>query len=296
MSFEYKRSSFYVPGLSQNAVIKLIIACGVAFVMLGVVQAIMLIIGFPRENYENYFVGNVALPALAQYKTKFWTPLLYYWFNRGFWNLVTDMVWLYFFGSLVQMLIGYKQVIPIFIYSGIFGGIVCLLSQFIPGVYMYGNYMGPVAGLTGLASASITLSPKYRVFFTDRFSVPLLVMAGIFAFLMLLHTGFQLPLVLLMAGGALGGFLYIRLLQKGYKPGEWPYTIFAKIEALVTPNESAIRQKKRGRVIKLSQRSPQKDKQSRVDEILDKINQKGYTSLTEQEKEILMRAGQDNDN
>jgi hypothetical protein len=31
--------------------------------------------------------------------------------------------------------------------------------------------------------------------------------------------------------------------------------------------------------------------QHRIDEILDKINQKGYNSLTKEEKEMLLRAG-----
>jgi len=31
-----------------------------------------------------------------------------------------------------------------------------------------------------------------------------------------------------------------------------------------------------------------------VDEILDKINQKGYNSLTAEEKDILLRASKDN--
>ena len=33
--------------------------------------------------------------------------------------------------------------------------------------------------------------------------------------------------------------------------------------------------------------------QSRIDEILDKINQKGYNSLSKEEKEALLRAGKD---
>ena len=35
--------------------------------------------------------------------------------------------------------------------------------------------------------------------------------------------------------------------------------------------------------------------QKRIDDILDKINQKGYRSLSEEEKEILKRAAQNED-
>ena len=111
---------------------------------------------------------------------------------------------------------------------------------------------------------------------------------------MVLGSGFFLPVIFMLAGGALMGFTYIRLLRAGYRPGEWMYRLTAKAESLVTPNEYAIQQKRnRGRG-NASRYEPQNGiTQNRIDDILDKINQKGYNSLSSEEKDILMRAGKE---
>jgi hypothetical protein len=137
-----------------------------------------------------------------------------------------------------------------------------------------------------MAAAAVTLTPQYRFYLTETFSIPLLVVAGIFAALTLLSSGFYLPVILLLIAGGLTGYGYIRLLKAGYRPGDWMYQLTGRIAQTVTPDEYA------------NGKKPNKNKQSRsindrVDDILDKINQKGYNSLTSEEKEILLRAGKE---
>ena len=82
----------------------------------------------------------------------------------------------------------------------------------------------------------------------------------------------------------------------GYKPGSWPYDLFDKLDTAFSPNEQKIRaknSKKRNEVINRIQ--SHHTTQSRIDNILDKINTQGYNSLTKEEREILMNAGKDSD-
>jgi hypothetical protein len=101
----------------------------------------------------------------------------------------------------------------------------------------------------------------------------------------------------MLLGGGFTGFGYIKLLQSGYRPGIWMYQFVAKVEGLVTPNENSMNNKmksKRNAILsKEFNAGTQQLSQKRVDDILDKINQKGYGSLSEQEKEILKRAAQE---
>jgi membrane associated rhomboid family serine protease len=296
-----RRSSLsYIPGLSNNAVLQIIIFSAVAYVVFGLIWAVIRIV-YPDDHFFYfYFVPQLGLPPVSMFPAHCWTLLTYGWFlyPGKFWELASNMLWLYCFGSVVQMLIGHRQVIPLYIYSLFFGGLVFVASSLVPGLAPFpgGYFLGPAAGLMGMSAASITISPRYRFFFTETFSLPLAVIVGAFAILSILGTGFYFPSVMLLLGGSGAGFAYVRLLQAGYKPGNWMYGLTEGIEGLVTPSPrkgQSIPLGRRDAVLKKTLRGNDTTvSSSRIDDILDKINQKGYNSLTDEEKETLKRAGQ----
>ncbi|MGN6567891.1 MAG: rhomboid family intramembrane serine protease [Flavipsychrobacter sp.] len=294
-----KRSFFsYIPGYHKNAILQVIIVFSTAFVAFNFIRAIMLMIGLTEDQFVSDITAYVALPTVQALKGKVWVLLTYGLVDMGFFKVLTNMIWLYAFGNLVQNMVGYKQVWPIFLYSILAGGIFYELSQLIPGNAFAGIYYvyGCQAGIMGMAAAALTITPGYRFYLGDRFSIPIAVVVGIFAFLMLLNTGMHLPLILLLAGGSLMGFGYIRLLQNGYRPGAWMYNLMNSIESTVTPNEHTAwkkNSKKRADVLRKMYEPKQGITQKNIDEILDKINQRGYNSLTKEEKETLFRAGKD---
>ncbi len=307
MSTGRKRSALsYIPGLTNNAVLKLILFSAVLYVILALTWAVIMLVYQGMPIYEQYFLPNLALPALPGIKSHWWTIFTYGWFYNfpgGFWELVSNMLWLYCFGSVVQMLVGPKQVIPLYLYCLLVGAVFYLLSQVLPGELGKTPHtiglLGPRAGLIGLAAAAVTLTPQYRFYFTDTFSIPLLALAGVFAALMIIGSvshGVYLPIILMLVGSGLMGFGYIKLLKAGYRPGEWMYTVTGKIEGLVTPDEKAEwkrHNKKRNEVLNKMYEPKQGISQKRIDDILDKINQKGYNSLSAEEKDTLMRAGKE---
>lgn len=299
MSTSRKRSALsYIPGYANNAVLQLIIASGVAFVILGISWAIIKIIYQGSDLvFNEYFIANVALPALPLLKTHWWTIFTYGWFHfSGFFELLSNMLWLYCFGSVVQMLVGHKQVIPLYAYSLVVGGIFYLVSQLLPvSIPHTVGILGSRAGLMGMAAAAYALTPKYRFYLTETFSIPISVVAGVFTVLMIFGSGFYWPVILLLVGGAAMGFSYVLLLKAGYRPGEWMYSLTAKIEGLVTPNENAGKKNQSSRSNDGYNRYEPKNgiSQKRIDDILDKINQKGYNSLSAEEKDVLMRAGKE---
>lgn len=308
MKMAYKnRSSYSRPGYSENAVLQLLVAFGIAYVGYNFSQAIMWAAGGKNGNiqeintsFHNIFTNNLAMPAVQSYLPKAWTILTYGWFHNSFWQLFTNMIWLYCFGSIIQMLTSYKQVIPIFVYALICGGIFYQLSQFIPGdsFVAQGPVLGAQAGIIGLAAAAITFSPGYRFYFTEHFSVPLVVVVVIYSALAVMNTGLHGTQLMLLAGGAFAGFGYVKLLQNGYRPGAWPYHMFDKLNNIANPDEKAMRAKnnvRRNEVINRVQ-STRNITQKKIDDILDKINTQGYNSLTKEEKETLMKAGKDNHN
>ena len=296
----------YIPGLSENSVLKLIIFSAVVFVIFSLTWAVVALVwrDVATYNFSYYFIANVGLPQLSEFKNHWWTVFTYGWllnpqyFGQSFWELLSNMLWLYCFGSVVQMLVGHRQVIPLFIYSLVVGGVFYLIIQFLPGEFRNcpPQILGPRAGLIGLAAAAVTLTPKYQFYLTETFRVPILVVAGIFAALMILGSGFYVPVIFMLLGGAVAGFGYVKLLQAGYRPGHWMYSITGKVESLVTPDENALNKNKSARRYEIpspKQATRNGVSQKRIDDILDKINQKGYNSLSAEEKETLMRAGKE---
>ena len=289
----------YIPGLTNNAVLKLIIGLMLGYVLLSLIWGVMLLVYQDRGNFNIYFLPNLGLPVLSALKSHWWTLLTYGWLSYGsFWELVSNMLWLYCFGSVVQMMIGPKQVIPMFAYSLLAGGLFYTLTQFLPGglgkTPPVISLLGPRAGLIGLAAAAVTITPGYRFYITETFTIPLMLVAGIFGVLMLLGSGFYLPVILMLVAGGGSGFVYIRLLKAGYRPGQWIYNISDRVESLVTPSREVLNRKNSQTYTSYNKYEPKSGvSQQQIDIILDKINQKGYNSLTKEERQMLFRAGKE---
>lgn len=287
----------YVPGLKNNAVLQLIIFSVSSYLALAIAWAIIMIVDRGSDGvFHAYFLPGIALPPIELFSSHWWTIFTYGWFQmpNSFWEVFSSMLWLYCFGSLVQLLIGPKHVIPLFTYSLIFGGVAYLLVQFIPvsaGVLLP-VFIGSRAGIFGLAVAAITLSPGYRFYLTETFAIPLVIVFGIFAALLLFSSFYSLPVLMLVIGGGLTGFLYVRALKAGYHPADWVYRILAWIEGLVTPAAN-VGNRRKGYVSYSVHSGRSGASHNNIDDILDKINQKGYKSLSKEERDILLRAGKE---
>ena len=292
-----KSSQLRIPGFDQNAVLQLIVASGVGYVAYNLIWVIIKLAEPESMFFFTHIRPNVALPLVHDFLPKFWTVLTYGWTHNGFWELFSNMIWLYAFGSVVQMMVGYKQVIPLFIYALVAGGLFYEAAQLIPGNAFHGRavMVGAQGGVIALAVAALTIAPSYRFYFTPTFSVPLVVIACIFFALMVMNSNLEPAALMLLAGGALAGFGYIKLLQGGYKPGGWMYGIFDSLERSATPDERAQYKHsvRREKILKSLKNNPGGITQNRIDEILDKINQKGFDSLSKEERDILTRAGKE---
>lgn len=293
----YKRTTG-IPSFSKNGVLQLLAASGTTYIMYHMIRIVMLMLEMDMNDFVNNVEHNIGLPQVGMFLPKVWTVLTYGWVHNGFWELFSNMVWLYAFGSIVQMLIGYRQVIPMFLYCMLVGGVFYELAQLIPVETFKGRSVmfGAQAGVIGFAAASLTLSPDYRFHLTEHFSIPLVVIVVIFCVLAIINTNMQPAALFLLAGGAGMGFAYVKLLKVGFRPGGWFYDLFDMLGNSAEPNEfaSALKHSKKRKSAMHIKYKPQRGvSKDTIDEILDKINDKGYDSLTKEEKEALFKAGKE---
>jgi hypothetical protein len=148
-----------------------------------------------------------------------------------------------------------------------------------------------------VAVATTTLVPNYRFLRNIGGGIPIWVLTLVyilvdFAGIGTHHAAFNLAH---LAGG-FAGFLFIYLLRKDKDPSLWMNNLYDWFINLFNPNKKEFSPKEK-MFYKNEGRTPYKKSanltQQRVDEILDKINQKGYHFLTDEEKNILKRAAEE---
>lgn len=293
-----------IPAFEQNAVLKLIIASGIGFIAYHLTRVTMMVAEADPSLFGKYFTINTALPPVDMFLSKFWTLFTYGWIHDGFWVLFSNMIWLYAFGSVVQMLIGHRQLIPMFVYCLLVGGIFYEVGQLIPGSYFSGRtaMFGAQGGIVGLSVAALTLAPGYRFYLGETIRIPIWVVAVIFYVLQLMNANinFEGAPTFVLLGGAAMGYMYVVLLRSGYKPGDWIYDITDKVNSRFETDDRAYMNRsntRRNRTMSMYTPKPKQGiTQNNIDEILDKINQKGYDALSKEDKETLMKASGGKDN
>jgi hypothetical protein len=98
--------------------------------------------------------------------------------------------------------------------------------------------------------------------------------------------------------GGLAGALFVVMLRNDKDGSVWMNKLYNKFVNVFNPQKSRTKTSVKEKVFyNVGKRSPYSKTanitQQRVDEILDKISQKGFNFLTKEEKEILKRASED---
>jgi membrane associated rhomboid family serine protease len=224
-----------------------------------------------------------------------WTFLTYAFFHDGFWHLFFNMMVLNFSSTLFLTFFTPKQFLGLYILSAIFAGIA-----FVAGYYFL-NLSASIVGASAAIMAVLVAATTYH----PLMNVRLLLIGNV----KLWHITFVIILLDLMQfrlentgghishlSGALFGFIFIKLLENGIDLSKIVSRVldfFANIfsKSASTPFKKVHKNYSRP-VEKSGSRIITKDKsQQQIDEILDKISQSGYDSLTKEEKEFLFKAG-----
>lgn len=309
MSEAERYSNYKVPGKKfysgalESATASLITVNVIAFLLLLFLQVAFLFADLTLPEFYEKIFGWISLPGEAsKFLHRPWTIFTYMIADVGaeYWRLISNMVWLWVFGSLLQQFTGNSKVIPVFIYGGVLGGLIFLaICNINPTLQTYAsqlNLLGANAGVMAIAMAATTLEPKFRFFQQIRGGIPLWVFMIIYILVDIAGAGgFFNPFLFAHLGGALAGFLFVLCLKKDIDPGDWMAKLYYKATTALNPpsKESFSKEKV---FYKTGGRRPYNKTaivtQQRVDELLDKILQHGYSSLNKEEKDFLRKASE----
>ena len=231
-----------------------------------------------------------------------WTIFTYMFMHDEVFHLIGNLIWLWIFGYILQDLSGNKTIIPLFIYGGLCGGLLYLASMNIfPGLKgIEGKLVGASAGVMAIALATTLLAPNYRFFPMINGGIPLWVITVIFVIIdfAMIAKDFNTGGHIAHIGGAIFGLLFMWQMKKGRDWSAGMSNFFSWFSNLFTPTTKEVQKAGRDEIYyKSSGTQPYKKipnlTQKRIDAILDKIGEKGYHQLSDEEKQILKRAAED---
>lgn len=295
-----KRFAFLRP---DNAVMALFTINAIGYLLMLFLQVSFFFAGKNTADFQQQVMQYMELPGnLKLFSERPWTMLSYMFTEQSgqFIRLLSNMFWLWTFGYILQSMAGNDKVIPIYLYGGITGAVFFLSAGAFMDITSFSagaaSMIGANAAILAVATATTTLDPQFRLFSHIRKGVPVWVVTLLYVIIDLAATPPNHGLAHL--GGALAGFLFILLYRKGYDTGAWMNRLYAGIGSWFTPGSSSGKTKDKATLYyEHGGRSPfqktQNLTQQRIDEILDKINQKGYHFLTDEEKEILKKASEE---
>lgn len=270
----------------NNALVKIILINVVVFVSASFIEIFLTLSG--AGDAFKLFINKLMLPAsFTTFITQPWSLISYFFLHLGFTHILWNMLFLYWFGKIIQDNIGNNAVISLYVLGGIIGGLSYMaLFNIIP---YYDNriseslMLGASAGVFSIVAGSATLLPNYTFYLLFLGPVRIKYIALFYILLSFLDvTGSNAGGEIAHLGGAMIGYLFIRQLQNGINMGEGVINIvnfFNKEKNKKSDQKSSPTEETKYDI-----------SQDEIDKILDKISESGYSSLSKNEKEKLFNA------
>ena len=278
MKYQYQ-----IFGVVERLIV-ILVACFVLPLLIG---SVLKLFEVPFVQFLTWFQLSASFDDLL-YRP--WTIASYAFFHGDFKHIFWNLIFLHFAGRMMVNLFKPQLFVNTFFLGVLVGGLTFVLSyNFFP-VFQGKSplLIGSSAGVMAVLIFMCSYMPfkDVRVFV---FNVKLIYIGLLFIFWDLIkipesNSGGRLAHL----GGALIGFLYQRSIVRGNDFGKWISNFLKSVSSLFSFNRTPIRKVYRSPKPKPKQKDVNQEK---IDEILDKISQSGYESLTKEEKEFLFRAG-----
>jgi membrane associated rhomboid family serine protease len=293
-------------GQDGNALVQLVVINAVLFAILKFIFVVYLLSDLNPQAYTTNVQNWFALPAgLDKLSTRPWTILTYMFSDQHVFRFIGNMFWLWGFGYILQDLTGNRKLVPIYLYGGVAGAFLYVVAfALLPGLkgqLPAATLIGANPAVIAVAIAVTTVAPDYRIFPMINGGIPLWILTVIYLLINFSSIAYGDSAVYAAnLAGAGAGFFFIYRLRRGHDGSVWINQFFDWCNDLFNPDKKKkARSPKDEFYYKVSGTQPYKRipniTQQRIDEILDKINQQGYRFLTDEEKEILKRAADEED-
>lgn len=276
---------------SATMLMKIVVINIAVFLVLNIISIVMI---FAGEESGRFIVEQwVAMPGnFGRLARHAWTPLSYMFSQIEPLHLIFNMLWLYWFGIVFQLLSTPKRMISLYLLGGLGGAALYLLAvNTIPYFAGHGGLLiGSSASVIAIVTATAIMAPDYRMNLLFLGAVSLKWIAIVTIGIDLLSvTGSNAGGHIAHLGGAAVGAIFALGLKRGHD-------ITAPLNSLIDAIVNLFRRRPKVRPARFrASGAPSAPRpkapsaasaadQAELDKILDKIKKSGYSSLTADER------------
>ena len=278
-----------------NMVTRLVIINAVVFITLAMIRLIFVLLGgFELSIGFDTIIHYLSANSNPIFNLSHpWVIFTHMFTHVGIWHFIWNMLLFFWFGKIVQDLIGNQKIVAIYLLGGLVGFVTFVGSIYFlqgPGIPAIGASAAVMA--TVVAAAAVAPDYEMRLILLGnvriKYIAAFLLLLDVVAVGSLQNTGGHLAHL----GGAAFGFIFIQQLRAGNDLSIFVNNILDSIAGWFRPSKK----KKKASHLKVrykKQEGAGKDPRSHqemLDSILEKIKESGYENLTEAEKEFLVQA------
>lgn len=280
---------------SGSNLMKIIYINSAVFLLISIIKMFAYL--FQANEISEQILGFLAVPAAPENLIRRpWTIVTYMFLHEGFFHLLFNMLWLYWFARIFLQYFDHKKLVNLYVLGGLGGALLYIVSyNLFPAFAEYVNIsiaLGASASVMAVVIATATYVPDYSVRLLLFGSVKIKYLAiGILLLTSVVDFASNTGGKIAHLGGAIVGFIYANRLKAGNDIGLWVSKIIDTFATIFKPRKK----------MKVSYKRPmddyefnqtKADNQKQLDKILEKISKGGYESLSREEKELLFKESQ----
>jgi membrane associated rhomboid family serine protease len=281
-----------------DIVVRLVLINLAVFILINIYLLVLYVSDTPAIG----FLGkDLAMAASSSWKVMLhrpWSIVTHMFAHENFGHLLFNMIAIYFMGNLLKSMLGSKSVFTTYIMGGLSGLVLFFLFYNLsPKLHTQGGslVLGASAAAMAITCAAAAYAPRMQIFLFGAFKLELQWLAIFMVLLDLvsIRSGVNSGGHIGHIGGAIFGYLYATQLRKGNNMFLWFDKLIDRLKILFT--------RKNRMKVSVNHARPKsdelfnlekKERQKKVDTILDKIGRSGYDSLSKDEKEFLFKHSQ----
>lgn len=284
----------------NNAVVQIILINLIVFASARIFKVFFDLSGATDTFY--WVFRKLQLPSdIGSFLLQPWSLVTYFFTHYDFFHILFNMLFLFWFGRIIQEFLNSKRVVALYVLGGLAGGLLYMfMYNFIPFYADRVNesmMLGASAGVFAIVVGAAVFMPNYTFFLLFIGPVKIKYIAIFYVFMSFIgSTGSNAGGEIAHLGGAFVGWLYITQLNKGTDIGSWITSFVSFVKSMFKPQPKIKVTHRSGnrrptkKAAKNKSADPGKTPQAEIDAILDKISEKGYESLSKDEKQKLFNA------
>lgn len=242
----------------------------------------------------NEFLRNTFafLPEWQTALTQPWRLVTYMFLHGGLWHVAWNMLILWFLGRAVEAHLGPRNFLVLYFGAGVGGALInVVFTALLPDVFPSHYTVGASGGVIGIMVCFAVMFPRAQILLLFIPIEARFLVAGFIAidFLFITSAGDNVARIVHL-GGALCGYLLLKLYQQGFHYDLWLENLGRKRKAKggrQTAGGKAGGKGARHMEPVTEAEVLEEEDQSELDRILDKISKEGYEGLTKEEKRLL---------